>query len=138
MAIVLLVEDEIESQQLIGLMLSTAGYEVMTAADGARAIQVVREYDIDAVVTDLKMPVLNGLRLIRALRSFGDTIPILAISGHNRDQLMMAEDYGANAALAKPIDRDELLAVLERVMSETKTDWSSAWIHPEFGKVGDR
>ena len=138
MAVVLLVEDEIESQQLIGLMLSTAGYEVMTAADGARAIQVVKEHDVDAVVTDLKMPIMNGLRLIKALRGLGDTIPILAISGHNKDQLMMAEDLGANAALAKPIDRDELISVLERVIKDTQTDWSSAWIHPEFGKVGER
>lgn len=138
MAKILLVEDEIESQQLIGRMLSTAGHDVITAADGARAVEVVRESHVDAVVTDLKMPVLNGLRLIRYLRDSGNTVPILAISGHNRDQLMLAEDLGANAALAKPIDRDEILEVLKKVIEDTKTDWSSAWIHPEFGKVGER
>ena len=83
------------------------------------------------------MPNVNGLRLIRELRENGDTIPILAVSGINRDQLMLAEDYGANVGLSKPIDRDELLKIVEQVLSDSRDDWSGVWIHPEFGNVGD-
>ncbi|MEM7414849.1 MAG: response regulator [Gemmatimonadota bacterium] len=138
MAKVLLVEDEVESQELIGSILRSAGYEVMVVGDGRMALDHVRANHVDAVVTDLRMPVLNGLRLITELRKTGDTVPILAVSGHNRDQLMLAEDLGANAALVKPINKQELLMLLDRVIADTRTSWSGAWIHPEFGKVGDR
>lgn len=138
MAKVLLVEDEAESQQLIGAILRSAGYEVVIVDDGRQALDHVKENHVDAVVTDLRMPVLNGLRLIRELRDTGDTIPILAVSGHNRDQLMLAEDLGANAALVKPVRKDEILSILDRVIADTRTSWSGAWIHPEFGKVGER
>lgn len=138
MPTVLLVEDEAESQELVRSFLQSAGYIVAVARDGSEALDHVRVNHVDAVVTDLKMPVVNGLRLIRELRSTGDSVPILAISGHNRDQLLLAEDLGANAALAKPLDKLELLNLLDRIMADTRTDWSSAWIHPELGSVGDR
>lgn len=138
MAKVLLVDDEAESQALIGAILKSAGYEVMIVADGKQALDHVKANHVDAVVTDLRMPVLNGLRLISELRKTGDTVPILAVSGHNRDQLMLAEDLGANAALVKPVQGQELLRLLDRVIADTRTSWAGAWIHPEFGKVGDR
>lgn len=138
MAKILVVEDDIESHQLIAALLKSDGHTVVAAADGERALAVIRDDVIDAIVTDLRMPVMNGLRLIRELRRAGDTIPIIAISGHNADQLILAEDYGANAGLAKPVDKEELLRVLKRIIADTRSDWSKAWIHPEFGSVGDR
>ncbi len=74
----------------------------------------------------------------RDLRGVGDTIPIIAVSGLNADQLILAEDYGANASLTKPLDRDKLLKALDDALEETRSEWSEAWIHPEFGSVGDR
>jgi len=138
MANILIVEDDIESQQLISSLVGSDGHTVVLASDGKRALDIIREDQIDAIVTDLRMPVMNGLRLIRELRRAGDTIPIIAISGHNADQLILAEDYGANAGLAKPVDKQELLRILQRVIDDTRSDWSKAWIHPEFGSVGDR
>lgn len=138
MAKILLVEDEADSQRLIGSILLSAKHEVVLAEDGREALAYVRENHVDVVVTDLRMPVLNGLRLIRELRDKGDTIPIVAVSGHNRDQLMLAEDLGANAAIVKPIKPDQLLQLVDKVLADTRTSWSGAWIHPEFGNVGER
>ena len=127
-----------QEQMLLQNLLSKAGHTVALAADGEQALTRIRDDRIDAVVTDLRMPVLNGLRLIRQLREAGDTIPIVAISGANADQLMLAQDYGANAGLTKPLDRAALLDVVNRVVADTRSDWSAAWIHPEFGSVGER
>jgi two-component system chemotaxis response regulator CheY len=138
MAKILVVEDDMESQQLIASLLGAAGHQVVLASDGERGMEMIQSDQIDAVVTDLRMPVMNGLRFIRELRRSGDTIPIVAVSGHNSDQLVLAEDYGANAGLAKPLDKQELLRVIDRIMSDSASDWSNAWIHPEFGSVGDR
>jgi CheY-like chemotaxis protein len=137
MAKILLVEDDLNSQNLVRAILRSGDHEVLVAENGAEALEILQGAGIDAVVTDLKMPVLNGLRLIKELRGSGDSIPIIAISGLNADQLMLAEDYGANAGLTKPVDRKKLLDVLNQILEDTRSDWSNAWIHPEFGKVGD-
>lgn len=138
MARIMVVDDEEMSQGIIGQILESGGHDVVTLNNGKEALERLREdTELRAIVTDLRMPLVNGLRLIRALREAGDTIPIIAVSGTNADQLMLAEDYGANAGLTKPLDRDELLQVLDRALSDSRSTWSEAWIHPEFGAVGD-
>ena len=137
MGVILVVDDEQSSRELLTNFLEGAGYKVVTAEDGRRALALLQEHQVSAIITDLRMPNVNGLRLIRELRENGDTIPILAVSGINRDQLMLAEDYGANVGLSKPMDRDELLKIVEQVLSDSRDDWSGVWIHPEFGNVGD-
>ena len=135
---ILVVDDELSDLTLLTEILSSAGHEVLRAADGKQALDLLgQRTDIRCIVTDLRMPVMNGLRLIRELRGAGDTIPIIAISGANAEQLLLAEDYGANAILFKPLKRDELLGVLERILADTRSNWSDAWIYPEFGSVGD-
>jgi CheY-like chemotaxis protein len=138
MAKILLVDDEQSAQTLVGEMLRSGGHEVVEAYNGQEAIMVLKEEQVDAVVTDLRMPLVNGLRLIRALRAQGDTMPIIAISGANKDQLLLAQDYGANAGLVKPLDRAKLLDILERTLADSRDSWANAWIHPEFGSVGER
>jgi len=138
MSRILVVDDEEMSQSLMEEALRSGGHDVVTVSNGKEALELLRQdADIRAVVTDLRMPLVNGLRLIRALRDAGDSIPIIAVSGTNADQLMLAEDYGANAGLTKPLNRDELLQVVDRALSATRSSWSNAWIHPEFGEVGD-
>jgi CheY-like chemotaxis protein len=134
---ILIVEDDEASKFLIRELLESVGYQTVTAGNGREALELLQSSRVSAIVTDLRMPVVNGLRLIRALRERGDTIPIVAISGVNADQLMLAEDYGANAGLTKPLDREEFLTVMRKVLSDTRDSWSDVWIHPEFGSVGD-
>lgn len=128
---ILVVDDEVTSLALLKEMLRSADYEVVTATNGKEALDVLDNVrDIRAVVTDLKMPHINGLRFIRDRREAGDMIPIIAISGVAADQLILAEDYGANATLFKPVDRDKLLAALERALGDSQS-MSGAWIQPE-------
>lgn len=128
---ILVVDDEVTSLALLKEMLRSADYEVVTASNGKEALEILDNVgDIRAVVTDLKMPVINGLRFIRDRREAGDMIPIIAISGVAADQLILAEDYGANATLFKPVDREELLAALERALGDAES-MSGAWILPE-------
>lgn len=137
MAKILLVDDEELDLSLIREMLLKGGHEILLAENGQQAIEILENEEVAAVVTDLRMPVFNGLRLIKTLRGSGDTIPIIAVSGANWDQLLLAQDYGANAGLTKPVDGEELLSLLSQVLSETRSSWKDAWIHPEFGSVGD-
>lgn len=121
---ILLVDDEELDLSLIREMLLKGGHDILSAENRQQALEILENEGVAAVVTDLRMPVFNGLRLIKTLRGSGDTIPIIAISD-------------ANAGLTKPGDGEELLALLSQVLSETRSSWNDAWIHPEFGSVGD-
>ncbi len=138
MAKVLIVEDEETTRHLLINLLQKAGHETLWASDGAMALGLMRENEVDLVVTDLAMPRINGLRMIREIRNTGDSIPIIAVSGKNADQLLLAEDYGANASITKPIDPELLLELVSRIFADSQSDWSDAWIHPEFGSVADK
>ena len=135
MSTVLVVEDDPIAGEMISGFVRAGGYQALLAHDGQAALVMLREHRIDVVLTDLAMPRLNGLRLIRTIRDSGDDIPIIALSGKNADQLDLAENYGANASLAKPVEGPPLLELLQRIMADSETDWSNAWIHSEFGSV---
>lgn len=94
-----------------------AGYEVVDAGHGAAALEAVREFPPDLVVTDMMMPVMGGAELIRRLRADPDTaqIPILAATGDAH----LAGD--ADAVLSKPYRPAEILAVVYALL-EQKAD----------------
>lgn len=119
MAIILIVDDEEIDRVLETAILGTAGHELLYAADGQAAHEVLRDKDVDLVITDLAMPESSGLRLIRELRGDGFDVPIIAVSGWAADQLDLAESYGADFTLFKPVDGHELLRVVEEALTGT-------------------
>jgi len=124
MAKILVVDDEEMDRVFERAILESAGHELFYAHDGAVALKICKESSVDLVITDLAMPDFNGLRLIKELRSEGVTVPIIAVSGWAADQLDLAENYGANLALVKPLDGSDLLEAVEDML--------------DVGKVRDR
>lgn len=116
MARILIVDDEEMDRVLGRAILESAGHELFFAADGEAALEVCRETPIELVVTDLAMPDFNGLRFIREFRAEGFTTPVIAISGWAADQLDLAQDYGADRTLFKPVDGKELLKAVQEVL----------------------
>ncbi|HEX6957916.1 MAG TPA: response regulator [Ferrovibrio sp.] len=121
MAQILLVEDEILLRDSLQLMLQTAGHSVVTAENGARALdQAARHDGFDVVITDILMPETDGLEAIMLLRRNSRNVRIVAISGggrtRNMDLLEYAKSFGADAVLAKPFRPDQLLAAIDRVL----------------------
>lgn len=128
MARILIVDDEEMDRVLERAVLEKANHELFFAADGQAALAVCRESDIELVVTDLAMPNFNGLRFIKELREDGMRMPVIAISGWARDQLDLAEDYGADLTLPKPIDGEALLkAVKEMLNLPDLSDRTDPW-----------
>jgi CheY-like chemotaxis protein len=111
---ILVVDDEPDQRFLLRRILQRAGYEVSEATDGAAALRAVQESLPDLVVTDVMMPVMDGVELIRCLRGNPATahIPILAASGDSH--LAGAAD----AVLPKPYDWRRLLTVVEGLLKE--------------------
>jgi two-component system NtrC family response regulator len=128
MARILIVDDEEMDRVLERAILEKAGHELYYAGDGHVALAVCRELDIDLVVTDLAMPEFNGLRFIKELREDGFMMPIIAISGWAKDQLDLAQDYGADLTLFKPVDGDALMkAVQEMLHLPDTSDRADPW-----------
>lgn len=123
MKTVLLVDDDHLVQKSIAMQLENEGYTVLRADNGKNALAIIRESDIDVVVTDILMPEMEGLELIRAIKAERPDLPVIAISGGGTqarpirilplDILSISERLGAHNSLAKPFTTDALIRMIE-------------------------
>jgi len=89
-------------------------HEILTASDGVAGIWTYEQTRPDLVIVDLMMPYLGGVHVIEHLTAHYPDVKIIAMSGKAPDQLGEAEGHGAMASLRKPLDRDDLVAAVER------------------------
>jgi two-component system KDP operon response regulator KdpE len=107
---ILVVDDERQITRVLSRGLMAKGYDVHVAADGEIALQTFSDWHPDLVITDLSMPILNGLELCRRLRAFSEVpIIVLSVKGEERTKIE-ALDAGADDYVTKPFGIDELLA----------------------------
>ncbi len=120
MSAILVVDDERQVLDVLSEMLRLEGHEVATAENGLIATEQVLEKQFDLVIADLIMPVKEGIETISDIRAHDAGLPIIAISGGGRagpyDQLETAEHVGANATLAKPFARQELIDTVDALL----------------------
>ncbi len=107
---VLLVDDEQDIRELLALFLADLGFCVLTAADGAQGLALFKTARPSMVLTDIKMPGLDGIGLLQAVKALSPETEVLMISGHGDLELAISSlKFGAADFITKPID-DELLA----------------------------
>jgi EAL domain-containing protein (putative c-di-GMP-specific phosphodiesterase class I)/CheY-like chemotaxis protein len=132
---VLVVDDDIGVRRLVAVGLRRAEFEVLEAETGEAALGLVESTPVGIVVSDLNMPGMSGIELVRLLRSRSatSTLPIILMSGTgDEDSLVKGLDAGANDFLAKPVRIDELVARVGAHMRSSAT-WS-AIIQDELGR----
>jgi len=118
---ILVVDDERQITRVLSRGLTTQGYDVHTAADGEAALQTFSDWHPDLVVTDLSMPIMNGLELCRRLRAFSNVpIIVLSVKGEERAKVE-ALDAGADDYVTKPFGIDELLARIRATLRRVPT-----------------
>lgn len=120
---ILLVEDDSLVQSMLQQMLEREGHEVVAVNDGSEAIKTLGREEIDLVVTDLIMPEMEGIELIRSLRKQEKRPKIIAISGGSAllspvAQLKSAQFLGADLTFTKPIDREEFVGAVRELVSQ--------------------
>jgi len=119
---ILLVDDDDLLVNAQSKFLRRAGHTVCTAGNGNEAMDLVAANDFDLVITDINMPGKEGLETIAALRRITPKTKIIATSGGTvsiaaRDNLSMAQIFGASFTLLKPVSGDALIAAVTRVLS---------------------
>jgi DNA-binding response OmpR family regulator len=121
---VLVVDDDPDLVQLISGMLEILGYPVVTAANGAEALDAVDRERPALVVLDARMPILDGKGFSKSLKDKGMKIPILVITGAP-DARKWAQDIGADGYLAKPFELTDLLETVRRLVVDNQDGASS-------------
>ncbi len=112
---VLVVEDEEFLREGIVQLLSDAGWLVHEAGDGYDAVPIFREQPIEVVLTDLLMPRMDGIQLLRAIQDIDPDVPAVVLTGYGSiDRCVAALHAGAVDFLAKPFEEEVLLAALDR------------------------
>lgn len=110
MARILIIEDELKIQQIIKAYLEKEGYEIYTANNGAKGLQLIRELKPDLIVLDLMLPELPGEQLLAELRQTSN-IPVIILSAKgSEDERIFGLNIGADDYLAKPFSPRELVA----------------------------
>lgn len=118
---VMVVEDDKNIRKLIEIKLTALGYSVITAENGAVALNKLNENHIDIMLVDAMMPVMDGFSLVKAVRGDGNNIPIIMVTarGSLADK-SQGFDLGVDDYIVKPIEFDELSLRIKAVLRRAK------------------
>lgn len=117
--VILAVDDSASMRQMVRFTLEGAGYKVVQAADGVEALALAKSNTADLVLTDVNMPRMDGLSLVRELRALDNYkfVPMLVLTTESgNDTKQRGKEAGATGWIVKPFNPDQLLATIARVL----------------------
>jgi len=116
---ILVVDDEEQMRDLLAKVLERKGYEVSVCGDGAEALALLEREPADLVITDVRMPGLNGMEALRAIKELNHEIVVLIMTAFGSiDQAVQAVKEGAYDYINKPFKIDEILLTIEKALEE--------------------
>src|SRR5687767_2103235 len=140
---VLIVDDEPNLRKILAAQLSRDGYDVLLAEDGEQGLALLKEHHIDLVITDLKMPKVDGMTLLREAITEQPELPIVMITAHGTvDTAVEALKLGAFDYLTKPFDKDEVRQIVAKALKTRELAGEEATTEPNdapgarFGIIG--
>jgi|SRR5690349_15719975 DNA-binding NtrC family response regulator len=114
---ILVVEDEEVYRELLARILTKAGYDVVQAADGFRALSIMEKSKIDLVISDIFMPGMNGYSLVARLRAKWPSMPVILTTGFLSEETAKNMMNGSVDFIPKPIDPEKLIELIHRQLS---------------------
>ena len=134
---VLVVDDEQNLRKVLAATLQREGYEVTVCSDGEQALEAIERDGADVVVTDLVMPKMDGLTLLRRVAFTHPDVPVIVITAHGRiDKAVEAMKSGAFDFLAKPFETTDLKAIIAKACRQS--DYNQKNVVPDAGLAGAR
>jgi DNA-binding NtrC family response regulator len=132
----LVVDDEGHQREMLASLLGRAGYQVSTAVNGEEALAQVHAGEFDLVLTDQRMPVMDGIQLLERLQADRGNLPVVLMTAYGSvSSAVQAMKHGAADYLTKPFDKDELIVVVEKVLKHRRLEDEVAQLH---GVLQDR
>lgn len=119
-ASILAVDDSASMRQMVSFTLKGAGYDVVEAADGVEALNIAKSRSVNLVITDVNMPNMDGISLIRELRalaSYKFTPLLMLTTESSADKKQQGKAAGATGWIVKPFNPEQLLNTVKKVLS---------------------
>ena len=118
METVLIVDDEKNYTRILGAVLEEEGFEILTANSGPEALEVLEGSDVDLVLTDMKMPLMDGIQLLEKIKTRDSELPVIMMTAHGTvDKAVEAMQKGAYSYILKPFDNDRLIIYVRKAVA---------------------
>lgn len=117
--IILVVEDEVKARESMINILSERFSKVIGAQNGDEGLKKFKKFKPDLVITDIAMPIMDGLDMAIEIKEISDDVPIVVLSAYSeKERLLRSIDIGIDKYLIKPVDIEELFKVLDYLIGE--------------------
>ncbi len=118
METILVVDDEKNYLLVLSAILEDEGYEVITALSGAEALEIQKTSDLDLILTDMKMPGMDGIQLLEKVKSVDPDLPVIVMTAHGTvDKAVEAMQKGAYSYLLKPFDNERMTLYVKKAIA---------------------
>jgi two-component system response regulator AtoC len=135
---VLVVDDEPHMRRVLEIMLGQAGHQVFAAGNGREALEILRGNPVDLVITDMRMPEMDGIELLTRLREDGVQVPVIVITAHGSvESAVEAMKRGASDYILRPFDIDALELVIERALNGAEVARQNSFMREELNRGWD-
>jgi DNA-binding NtrC family response regulator len=130
---ILIVDDEEGMRRLLSRVLTREGYDTSTVSSGAEALRLVANERFDLVVTDIKMPEMDGLQLLEELKEYEPSLPIIVITAYGTiENAVQALRSGAYDYIAKPFENDEIKLTVAKAFERERLLAENRYLHAEL------
>ncbi|MFO1435535.1 MAG: sigma-54 dependent transcriptional regulator [Gammaproteobacteria bacterium] len=132
---ILIVDDEKKMQRILEIMLRGKGHEVATASDGHEALRLIEDSPFDLIITDLRMPEMDGLTFLKTLREKGDQCPVIVVTAYGTiESAVAAMKLGATDYLIRPFEIDAAELAVERAFTLARLQRQNTFLRHEVEK----
>ncbi len=126
---ILFVDDDNDILMMVEQYLQMQGYDVTTVNSGLKALDLIREEEVQIIFTDYKMPEFNGLELLAAVKQFDPMIEVIIVTGYgSMESAVQAMKFGCYDYLQKPFKLEHLKLIIDRIIEEKKVEDKAALI----------
>ena len=132
---ILVVDDEAKMRRILEIMLTQLGYEVYQAADGQEAIDFLNTQSVDLIITDLKMPNVDGMELLRRLREQESNVSVIMVTAYGTVETAVdAMKYGASDYIVRPFELEAVEAAVKRALKLSKVERENRFLQQEINQ----
>ncbi len=134
---VLVSDDDKNGRRMLEILIGKLGCQVSTAADGAAALEIIRNTSVDLLITDLNMPKMNGLALLTALREEGNDIPVIVVTAYGTvESAVTAMKQGALDFIMRPLNIEQVEIVVKHALETNRLKQENSFLRDQLDNSG--
>ena len=134
---VLVADDEKNGRRMLEILLNKLGCQVSLAANGLEALEIIRSSSVNLLITDLKMPKMDGLALLSAIRAEGNQIPVIVVTAYGTvEDAVLAMKTGASDFIMRPLDIDQVERVVNHALETSRLKQENSFLRDQLDKQG--